>query len=67
MNMDGVVYRHVNGPLQPKAILNLASRRGNISAIVRNFLIWSSEKRGLFTYIDEKHRNKASALGHKPT
>jgi DNA-binding transcriptional LysR family regulator len=37
MNMDGVAYRHLKGS-QPKAILNLASRRGNVSAIVRHFL-----------------------------
>jgi DNA-binding transcriptional LysR family regulator len=38
MNMDGVVYRHLKGNIQPKAILNLASRRGDNSAVVRHFL-----------------------------
>jgi DNA-binding transcriptional LysR family regulator len=38
MNMDGVAYRHLKGSIQPKAILTLASRRGNVSAIVRHFL-----------------------------
>ena len=38
MNMDGVAYRHLKGSIQPKAILNLASRRGNVSAVVRHFL-----------------------------
>ena len=38
MNMDGVAYRHLKGSIQPKAILNLASRRDNVSAIVRHFL-----------------------------
>jgi len=56
MNMDGVVYRHVNGPLQPKAILNLASRRGNISAIVRNFLNLVKREAGTF----HVHRRQAS-------
>ena len=38
MNMDGVAYRRLKGKIQPKAILNLASRRGDPSAVVRHFL-----------------------------
>ena len=38
MHMDGVTYCRLKGPVQPKAILNLASRRGDPSAVVRNFL-----------------------------
>ncbi len=38
MQMDGVTYCRLEGPLQPKANLNLASRRGDPSAVVRNFL-----------------------------
>jgi DNA-binding transcriptional LysR family regulator len=38
MNMDGVVYRALKGAHQPKALLNLASRRGDPSAVVRQFL-----------------------------
>jgi DNA-binding transcriptional LysR family regulator len=38
MNMDGVVYRRLKGNMQPKAILNLASRRGDPSVVVRHFL-----------------------------
>jgi len=38
MNMDGVTYRRLKGTNLPKAILNLASRRGNVSAVVRHFL-----------------------------
>lgn len=38
MNMDGVTYRRLKGPAQPKAVLNLASRRGDASAVVRQFL-----------------------------
>jgi DNA-binding transcriptional LysR family regulator len=56
MNMDGVVYRHVKGPLQPKAILNLASRRGNLSAIVRLFLNLVKREAGTF------HSDRGKAL-----
>jgi len=38
MVMDGVAYRRLTGPNQPKAVLNLASRRGDPSAAVRHFL-----------------------------
>jgi DNA-binding transcriptional LysR family regulator len=38
MVMDGVAYRRLKGPNQPKAVLNLASRRGDPSAVVRHFL-----------------------------
>ena len=37
MNLEGVVYRRIKGPAQPKAALNLAARRGDSSAIVRQF------------------------------
>jgi DNA-binding transcriptional LysR family regulator len=38
MHLDGVVYCRLKGPVQPKAILNVASRRGDPSAVVRHFL-----------------------------
>jgi DNA-binding transcriptional LysR family regulator len=38
MNMDGVAYRSLKGAAQPKAVLNLASRRGDPSAVVKQFL-----------------------------
>jgi hypothetical protein len=38
MTMDGVVYRRLEGAHQPKAVLGLASRRGDPSAVVRQFL-----------------------------
>jgi DNA-binding transcriptional LysR family regulator len=38
MNMDGVAYRRLTGTVQPKAALNLASRRGDASGVVRQFL-----------------------------
>ena len=36
--VDGVVYRRLRGPIQPKAPLDLASRRGNSSVVVQHFL-----------------------------
>jgi hypothetical protein len=36
--MDGVVYRRRKGAAQPKALLSPASRRGDPSAVVRQFL-----------------------------
>jgi DNA-binding transcriptional LysR family regulator len=38
MHMEGVAYHHLKGAVQPKAILNLASRRGDPSAVVQRFL-----------------------------
>jgi DNA-binding transcriptional LysR family regulator len=38
MHIDGVDYCRLKGPIQPKAILNLTARRGDSSAVVRNFL-----------------------------
>jgi DNA-binding transcriptional LysR family regulator len=38
MHMDGVIYRRLTGPTQPTAPLHLATRRGDTSAAVRQFL-----------------------------
>jgi DNA-binding transcriptional LysR family regulator len=38
MNIDGVSYRRLTGVAQLKVPLNLASRRGDASAVVRQFL-----------------------------
>ncbi|WP_247298670.1 MULTISPECIES: LysR family transcriptional regulator [unclassified Bradyrhizobium] len=38
MNMEGVVYRAIKGPIRPKATLKLASRRGDQSAVVKQFI-----------------------------
>lgn len=38
MTMDGVIYRPLKEPFTPKAVLNLASRRGEPSATVRHFI-----------------------------
>lgn len=37
-HMEGLVYRNIRGPVLPTAQLSLASRRGNRSTVVRNFL-----------------------------
>jgi DNA-binding transcriptional LysR family regulator len=37
MNLDGVEYRPLKGKVRPKAILNLTSRRGDPSPVVRQF------------------------------
>jgi DNA-binding transcriptional LysR family regulator len=36
--VDGVEYRRLRGPIQPKAPLDLASRRGDSSVVVQHFL-----------------------------
>ena len=38
VRMDGIAYRALKGVSQPKAVLNLASRRGDASPVVRNFV-----------------------------
>jgi DNA-binding transcriptional LysR family regulator len=38
MNMEGVVYRSLKGNAKPKAALALASRRGDASGVVRQFI-----------------------------
>lgn len=48
MNLAGVVYRRFRGAIQPKAPLNLVSRRGDPSAVVRQFL--NLVKRALKTF-----------------
>jgi DNA-binding transcriptional LysR family regulator len=38
VHMDGVAYRRLQAPEPPSAVLNLASRGGDPSAVVRNFV-----------------------------
>jgi DNA-binding transcriptional LysR family regulator len=38
ITMNGVTYRRLTGATQPRFVLNLASRRGEPSAVVRHFL-----------------------------
>ena len=35
---DGIVYRNVKGPHQPKAFLGLTSLKGNRSEVLRKFI-----------------------------
>jgi DNA-binding transcriptional LysR family regulator len=57
MNMDGVAYRRLMGPIQPKAPLNLASRRGDPSPVVRQFLNLVKEAVKTFS-ADPPRRNR---------
>jgi hypothetical protein len=38
VSTDGVAYRRFTGPVQPTAVLNLASRRSDPSVVVRRFV-----------------------------
>jgi len=38
VRMEGIAYRGLKGVSQPKAVLNLASRRGDASPVVHNFV-----------------------------
>jgi DNA-binding transcriptional LysR family regulator len=38
MNLEGVVYRRIAAAEQPKAVLSVASRRGDPSAVLKQFL-----------------------------
>lgn len=38
MNLEGIAYRRIKGAASPKAVLNLASRRGDPSAVLRKFV-----------------------------
>ena len=38
VKLDGVSYRPLKGAVQPKAVLNLVSRRGDPSAVVQHFV-----------------------------
>jgi hypothetical protein len=48
MNMEGVVYRPLKGRAPPTAVLKLAARRGDPSAVVRQFV--SLVKRAVTEY-----------------
>ena len=55
--VDGVVYRRLRGPVQPKAPLDLSSRRGDSSVVVRHFLklVRQAAKTSRFDESDLKH------------
>ena len=38
LNLEGVVYRRIKGKIQPRALLNLATRRGDPSPVLRQFI-----------------------------
>ena len=38
LDLEGVAYRRIGGKTQPKAVLNLATRRGDPSAVLRQFV-----------------------------
>jgi len=48
MNIEGVVYRHLRGATQLMVPLNLASRRGDASAVVRQFLKFAKRTAKVF-------------------
>ncbi len=62
MNMDGVAYRRLNSTAQAKAILSLASRRGDPSAVVRHFVDSVRRAAGNF----HADRNVAPVSSHTP-
>jgi DNA-binding transcriptional LysR family regulator len=39
MDMEGIVFRQLKGPIRPTAPINIVSRRNDSAAVVRNFLI----------------------------
>src|SRR5262249_55800611 len=56
MHIDGVKYRPLDGQPQPKMVLNLASRRGDPSAVVRHFLNLAKQAAKNFALDDLKRR-----------
>ena len=46
VRLDGVSYRRLKGAVQPRAVLNLVSRRGDPSGVVGHFLHTVNEQRG---------------------
>jgi len=54
MHIDGVTYRHLKGPNQPTLPLNLASRRGDPSAVVKHFLKLVRQAAKDFSFTDSK-------------
>jgi DNA-binding transcriptional LysR family regulator len=68
--MDGVVYRRLRGSVQPKAPLDLASRRGDASEVVRHFVNLVRQAAKNFRFDDSEHgprrarkRKSFAALG----
>jgi DNA-binding transcriptional LysR family regulator len=60
MHIDGVTYRSLKGPNLPTLPLDLASRRGDPSAVVRHFLKLVREAANDFQFDDsERHNHRA--------
>jgi DNA-binding transcriptional LysR family regulator len=53
MHMEGVVYRRLDGPAQLKSILNVVSRRGDPSPLVRRFLALVKQSAKTFRYRED--------------
>ncbi|MEA2966208.1 MAG: hypothetical protein QOI46_6306, partial [Alphaproteobacteria bacterium] len=49
MNLEGVSYRALKGPVRPTAMLKLASRRGDQSAVVKQFISFVRKEAKDFT------------------
>jgi DNA-binding transcriptional LysR family regulator len=56
--VDGVVYRRLGGPIQPKAPLDLASRHGDPSVVVRHFLTLVRQAAKNFRFDESKSRGR---------
>jgi len=56
MNIDGVTYQRLKGSDQPKLPLDLASRRGDPSAVVRHFLKLVTQAAKDFQFDASEHR-----------
>jgi DNA-binding transcriptional LysR family regulator len=56
--VDGVVYRRLTGSIQPKAPLELASRRGDSSMVVRHFLKLVRQAAKNFQFDESERRGR---------
>ena len=56
--VDGVVYRRLKGSVQPKAPLDLASRRGDSSVVVRHFLKLVRQAARNFRFDEPERRSR---------
>src|SRR5262245_6521556 len=61
--MDGVVYRRIKGPVQPRAPLSIVSRRGDPSAVVRHFLDLVRQAAKDFRPNEDPPRARSTAAG----
>jgi len=56
--VDGVLYRRLSGSIQPKAPLDLASRRGDSSVVVRHFLKLVRQAAKNFRFDESERRSR---------